>query len=264
MNACRSWVNQQHKRSEVLDWLENEEFSILHFACHGKFDANLPNESTIKLSGGALCPSDIQTSFAGERPRPLVFINACHSAKVGFNFTKIGGWAARLLHARVGMFIGAMWEVTDSLALHFARSFYEKLLKDNQTVAKAFQEAREEIRQLAPYDSTWLAYVLYADPNSRIQDLERQEKITLQDLLLRLQTTIEDDAELDTDDKAEALEQLQVLTNRSQKSDDAAIKKAAKTAAKILRGTAAALPTDSLFANACQTILPGIATLLDI
>ena len=203
-------------------------------------------------------------AFTGSRPRPLVFMNACHGARIDFSFTGLGGWAAQLLEARVGIFIGAMWEVTDKLALQFTRSFYSKLLQENKTSAQAFQEAREEIRQLAPYDSTWLAYVLYADPNSRIQDLERQEKITLQDLLLKLQTAIEDDAELDTDDKAEALEQLQVLTNRSQNPDDSAIKKSAKTAAKILRGTAAALPSDSLFATACQTILPGIATLLDI
>ncbi|MBW4429619.1 MAG: pentapeptide repeat-containing protein [Nostoc desertorum CM1-VF14] len=156
---------------EVLDWLENEKFFILHFACHGMFDATYPNNSAIKLSDGILRPSDIRVRFGGKRPRPLLFINACHGARSEFSFTGVGGWAERLVtKANVGAFVGAMWEVNDGLALIFARSFYTKLLKDNATIAEAFKYAREEIRQLAPYNSTWLAYVLYADPEGRIKE----------------------------------------------------------------------------------------------
>lgn len=159
---------------DVIDWFENANFSILHFACHGTFDTLSPNESAITLSDGPLCPSDIQTQFIGSRSRPLVFINACHGGRLEFSFTRLGGWAIKLLEARVGIFIGAMWEVTDELALNFTCSFYRKLIKEHATVAEAFKQAREEIRQLAPYDSTWLAYVLYADPNSCIQDFKNK------------------------------------------------------------------------------------------
>ncbi len=87
-----------------------------------------------------------------------------------FSFTGLGGWADRLVkHACVGAFVGAMWEVNDALALQFARRFYTALLQDNATIAEAFRLAREEIRQAAPYNSTWLAYVLYADPEARVQ-----------------------------------------------------------------------------------------------
>jgi CHAT domain-containing protein len=72
--------------------------------------------------------------------------------------------------ARVGAFIGAMWEVNDELALLFARRFYKALLKDNQTFAEAFRQARAEIRHARPYNPTWLAYVLYADPEGRVKD----------------------------------------------------------------------------------------------
>lgn len=63
-----------------------------------------------------------------------------------------------------------MWEVNDGLALRFAQSFYTALLKNNETIAEAFRIAREEIRQLEPYNSTWLAYSLYADPEGRAKD----------------------------------------------------------------------------------------------
>lgn len=157
---------------EVLNWLETEEFLLLHFACHGMFDATSPDNSAIKLSDGVLRPSDIRARFGGRRLRPLIFINACHGARTEFSFTGLGGWAERLVEARVGAFVGAMWEVNDSLALRFARRFYTGLLKESETIAEAFRQAREEIRRLAPYNSTWLAYSLYADPEGRIQDVK--------------------------------------------------------------------------------------------
>jgi CHAT domain-containing protein len=64
-----------------------------------------------------------------------------------------------------------MWEVNDTLALQFAKTFYKALLQDNLTVAEAFRQSREAVRQAAPYNSTWLAYSLYADPEARIQEL---------------------------------------------------------------------------------------------
>ncbi|MGB0562083.1 MAG: CHAT domain-containing protein, partial [Spirulinaceae cyanobacterium] len=105
-----------------------------------------------------------------KKSRPLIFINACHGGRSGFNFTGLGGWAERLIRARVSVFIGAMWEVSDELALKFAQTFYLALLKENKTIAESFRQAREEVRQIAPYNSTWLAYTLYADPEGRVKN----------------------------------------------------------------------------------------------
>jgi hypothetical protein len=156
--------------TQVLDSLKNEDLSIMHFACHGLFDSTSPNDSAIKLSEGSLYPSDIRVRFGGKRQRPLIFINACHGGRAEFSFTGLGGWAERVLNARAGAFIGAMWEVSDKLALQFTKAFYTALLKDNKTIAESFCQAREEIRQAAPYNSTWLAYTLYADPEGRVKD----------------------------------------------------------------------------------------------
>jgi len=141
-------------RTQVLDSLKNEDLSVLHFACHGLFDSTSPDDSAITLSDGALRPSDIRVKFGGKRQRPLIFINACHGGRAEFSFTGLGGWADRLVNARAGAFIGAMWEVSDKLALQFAKTFYTALLQDNKTTAESFRQAREEIRQLAPYNST--------------------------------------------------------------------------------------------------------------
>ena len=251
-----------HNRTDVIDWLREENFSILHFACHGAFDNTLPNESTIKLSDGVLCPSDIGIRFAGQRLRPLIFINACHGGRNDFNFTKLGGWAAQLLEARVGVFIGALWEISDELALHFTREFYREFLEKGRIVSHAFRKARETIRNLAPYDPTWLSYVLYADPNCRIQDLDDQEKASIYDLLLQLKAIVETEPGLDIDDREEAIEQLQILATIRQKIDDVPTKKIAKKAIKILKGTP--VSNYSPLAEACSAILPEIAKYLGI
>lgn len=157
------------RKVEVLYLIEKGSFFILHFASHGKFDATSPNNSAIMLSDGFLRPSDIQTRFGGKRQRPLIFINACEEAQMEFSFTGLGGWAERLVNsARVGAFAGAMWEINDALALLFAKTFYTSLLKERKTIAQAFQDSREEVRKQDPSNSTWLAYVLYADPEGRI------------------------------------------------------------------------------------------------
>lgn len=158
-----------HRVLDVVTTIEQEPLSLMHFACHGQFDATLPNDSAITLSDGNLRPSDIQARFGGRRPRPLIFINACHGARMEFSFTGLGGWADRLIRrANAAAFLGAMWEVNDQLALKFARRFYQALLVDRVEIAEAVRLAREAIREAEPYNSTWLAYVLYADPKVRI------------------------------------------------------------------------------------------------
>ena len=57
--------------------------------------------------------------------------------------------------------------------MQFAKKFYELLLtksptKEYLTIAEAFRQAREYIKEEAPYNSTWLSYTLYADPEARI------------------------------------------------------------------------------------------------
>jgi hypothetical protein len=166
---CQTPLNNYQ---DVLKWLKNENFSIMHFACHGELNERYSENSPIFLSGRPLKPSDINIKFDERRLRPLIFINACHTGRSGFSLTWLGGWPNRFVNvAHVGAFIGAMWEVDDQLAVLFAKSFYTALLKDKMPIAEAFRHAREEIRLAKPYNSSWLAYVLYADPNAMMLDL---------------------------------------------------------------------------------------------
>ncbi len=149
---------------------------LLHFACHGNFDAQNPDNSLIKLEGGYFSPGqlDARTRAGLTAARPLVFLNACHSGQLGFALTGLGGWAATLLAAGASVFIGSLWEINGKLAARFAQEFYDRLWGVNdfegrpQPLGQAFYEARMAIKQADEANPTWLAYVLYGDPYGRV------------------------------------------------------------------------------------------------
>jgi CHAT domain-containing protein len=107
-------------------------------------------------------------SDGGKRCRPLIFINTCNSGPTGVSLTLLGGWPSQFIQARAGAFIGTMWEIDDLLAVKFAKSFYTKLIRDKYNIAVAFRSARDDIREAMPHNSSWLAYVLYADPYAQM------------------------------------------------------------------------------------------------
>jgi hypothetical protein len=141
---------------------------LVHFAAHGRFDPQNANLSPLSLDDGVFTPADLTGERAAglRRERPIVFINACHTARLSFTLTGVGGWAEKLVSdVMVSAFIGTLWEVNDLLAAEFAIVFYDRLLAGD-TLGQAFYTARLHVRDRQPANPTWLAYVLYADPNS--------------------------------------------------------------------------------------------------
>ena len=157
-------------RQEVLALLRQGGVQLLHFAAHGRFDPVQADRSPLTLQDGVVTPEDFSGSQARglRRERPVIFLNTCHSARVAFVLTRLGGWAEKLVaELGVSAFIGTHWEVNDLLAAEFATQFYENLQR-GQPLGQAFHNARLAIRERQPANPTWLAYTLYGDPNSRV------------------------------------------------------------------------------------------------
>ncbi len=157
-------------RDQFLELAEQGGAQLFHFATHGNYNQAFVDESPIVLEGDPLFPSDLTRRRAKglRREKPLIFLNTCHGARVGYNLTGLGGWAQRLVdHLGVTAFVGALWEVHDELASKFARIFYEELWA-GKTLGEAFYAARQQIRAVQSANPTWLAYTLYGDPNSRV------------------------------------------------------------------------------------------------
>lgn len=86
----------------------------------------------------------------------------------------------------------------------------------------------------------------------------------LKELLIQLQAAIEAEAELNDEDKAEALEQVKVLAEAGQYPEEGPLKKTAKTAVKILKGTVASLPKAAELVKESNKLLLAISALLAI
>jgi hypothetical protein len=158
-------------RGEVLAALEAAGTHVFHFACHGDFVYDNPDESVLMLRDREeFAPSQVigPVRAGVTKSKPLIFLNACHSGQVGFALTGLGGWAERFVNAGASAFIGTLWEVNDKLAAEFAVNFYQRLWQ-GETLGNAFHAARLHIRDQDPANPTWLAYTLYADPNGRAE-----------------------------------------------------------------------------------------------
>ncbi|WP_275415797.1 pentapeptide repeat-containing protein [Leptolyngbya sp. CCY15150] len=102
---------------------------------------------------------------------------------------------------------------------------------------------------------------------NQLPDAAPSKGPALKELLTQLQTAIETAAELPAEDKAEALEQVKTLAEAGQDTQappDGPLKKAAKTALKILKGTAAGLPDATKLVEEFNKLLPAIATLIGL
>ena len=99
---------------------------------------------------------------------------------------------------------------------------------------------------------------------NQLSDTSKTEQLKLKELLLKLQQAIETEPELPNEDKVEALEQVKALAEAGQKPEDNKMKKAAKTAMKILKGTTASMSETTKLVTECSKLLPAITSLLSL
>lgn len=154
----------------ILRALASAAFDAFHFAGHGAYRSGDPNSrSQILLDEReVLTPEDLSGEVSNlGRTRPLVFLNACQTGRVGHTLTDLGGWAPKVLQTGAGAFLGTLWSVSDRGAEIFARTFYEELLAARKPIGQAVRQARLAVRRELPGDPAWLAYSLYANPLTR-------------------------------------------------------------------------------------------------
>jgi hypothetical protein len=147
-------------------FLKSQQTDSLHFACHGRFNTDIPGRSAVQLGNRFLRPADITAERRNfGRNQPLVFLNACDSGRLGLGLTGLDGWAVAFRNANVGSFIGSIWSTTDELACTFAEVFYARL-RGGDTIGEAVRQARFAVMRTG--NATHLSYTLYANPRARI------------------------------------------------------------------------------------------------
>ena len=140
-------------------------FDGLHYAGHASTWSESPERWGLQLEGDEdFKPADL-AALGGclERNRPLIFLNACASARSGFSLTGLSGLAEQFLKAGAGAVIGTLWAVRSSSALAFAEAFYPRFLS-GLPLGEAVRESRHEVRERCPGDPSWLAYTAFGHP----------------------------------------------------------------------------------------------------
>lgn len=157
----------------VLDTFTAADFDVLHIACHGLSDQEQIEDAALLIGDRqtpkgpapvSLDPSTVREFAQLKARRPLVFLNACESARLGPSLTDWGGWPRTFLEAGAGAFVGTSWAVREKPANAFAEAFYDALLAD-RPLADAARAGRSAARALG--DGSWLAFVVYGQPGAR-------------------------------------------------------------------------------------------------
>lgn len=162
----------------VQQALMSGRYEVIHYTGHAVFDGEHPDRSALHLAGGRRLPaSQIEGILKG---KPLVFLNACSSARQG-GAADDGGWEVRYTGPQVqGLasafvaggaagYLGAQWPIFDASSREFATCFYRSLLDGNAT-GEALQEARFSVQANRPSDATWASFILYGSPDLRIAE----------------------------------------------------------------------------------------------
>ena len=148
----------------LLDAFAADRFSAWHFTGHGWAGEENPDLWSLVLDDERFQATDLKTRGSNLRSkRPLIFLNACRSARMRLALSGLGGLAQAFLTAGAGAFLGTHWAVVDHRARVFAEAFYEFFL-NGDSVAEAMRQARLWLRDEFPGDPTWLAYTAFAHP----------------------------------------------------------------------------------------------------
>jgi hypothetical protein len=134
-------------RVPMPTWKWTGPASVLHFACH--CTVNGTNDRHRYLNVGDNCAITLSQlknesegkATSGPGARPLVFLNACSSTVPESREADRGAFTEFLLAGQFRGVLGTLFDISDTVAAHFARVFYEALLS-GRTVGEAMYDAR--------------------------------------------------------------------------------------------------------------------------
>jgi hypothetical protein len=175
--------------------LRSERFDIVHFAGHGRYDAEHPERSCWMFSDGPLYAFELRHTLAHAEVLPwLIYGSACEgaqesgraSASHGYH-DGVYGMASATLGQGVAAYLGPLWPISDTDAKNLAVAFYEALLLRRTSLGEALALARRSVRlgqpeldELVltpatagddhdlPVSAGWTGMVLYGDPTPTV------------------------------------------------------------------------------------------------
>ena len=145
----RSLRDRDFTQQSLQSAMGDDQFSFVHIATHGQFSSQLDRtfllawDDTIDIN--QLRSLIVSSDFSRERPLDLLVLSACETA-AGDRQAALGlaGIATR---SGARSTVATLWKVSDEMTANIVDRFYQNLVVDGMTKAKALQQA-----QLALYN----------------------------------------------------------------------------------------------------------------
>jgi hypothetical protein len=148
------------------------EASLVHFVCHGTAGAD---DDAIFLDNDEELRSSVVRALDGFRTlcrndRPLVFLNSCETGRLVPSLIGGAGFPRSFGDIGARAVIAPLWSVDDKLAHRAAVEIYQRALEQpDATLAEIVRDIRKRGYDSDPFEDTWAAYALYADPLTRLE-----------------------------------------------------------------------------------------------
>jgi hypothetical protein len=133
---------------------------VVHIATHGRFRADNPMFSSIRLGDGYLTLYDLNRF---RLPVSLVTLSGCST---GLNVVAKGdellGLVRGLLHAGARSLLLSLWDVHDRSTMDLMKRFYKRFRLGGDPAA-ALQGTMQEVREKQPHPYFWAPFVVVGD-----------------------------------------------------------------------------------------------------
>ncbi len=160
---------EQATRERVREELRAGQYDVLHYAGHGSYGVQSPEESSLYFwekenERGSVVPMTATElkMLLGQSEARLVYLSCCHGAASGNQAALLDddflGLADATIQAGVPSAIGFRWPVSDAGARKLAMTFYQSLLEQGSPEI-ALWSARCE-SAIDRNDTTWLSPIL--------------------------------------------------------------------------------------------------------
>ncbi|MEM9568802.1 MAG: CHAT domain-containing protein, partial [Cyanobacteria bacterium P01_E01_bin.34] len=164
--AGRSLRDREFTQQSLQQAMGDDEFSFVHIATHGQFSSQLDRtfllawDDTIDIN--QLRSLIVASDFSRDRPLDMLVLSACETA-AGDRRAALGlaGIATR---SGARSTVATLWKVSDEMTANIVDRFYQNLVVNRMTKAKALQQAQLELYDIADTERQhpfyWGAFVL--------------------------------------------------------------------------------------------------------
>jgi CheY-like chemotaxis protein len=160
---------EEASREHIRKVLKNANYDIVHYAGHGHFDMDSPEETRLffwegKNKAGHPVPmtaAELKLLMDQSNVR-FMYLSCCYGTAAGASSDLINddfiGLADAIVQAGVPSVLGYRWSVSDKKAIELAGTFYRSLLEQG-SIDVALWQARCELA-VDRNDKTWLSPIL--------------------------------------------------------------------------------------------------------